>query len=362
MCTCGRRLGLGNLRSKEERLQQVLKNGLRIQATIEGRAWDIKLPPEVASSPDISQRHPECREYWALPSAEHDKVAATVSRIFKEATGIVPDLDPKDPKDKPWIRIWLTLRDTVMARRTRDNNVTFFVEYDLRFLPDDTLGLPAKSANMTEAQKHERLTDLDTIRPLLDERAVARFDAAEQGQIFEGKPVSLTVRTEAKRLSWAQIYLIREFFGMPNDAIRWSAFQRAFEQFTNGELRNPSRGPGAGEPDGGAQFQFAEFAWLCVESDVHKGFWEKALRTFVKTQEIFVHVYRPARGSASTPASPTSGPDRLLFERYTFKNFKARRQFNEEKKRKLRAKYDRMTLIQLRRAMREQHAASAAVQ
>lgn len=67
-----------------------------------------------------------------------------------------------------------------------------------------------------------------------------------------------------------------------------------------------------------------------------------------------MHVYRPEPGSPSTtPASPTSGRDRFIFERYTFANFKATRQFNEDKKRQLRAKYDRMTLSDLRRAMRD---------
>jgi hypothetical protein len=254
-------------------------------------------------------------------------------------------------KGDPGIAEWLKIRDDIVRPQLFR---MFFAEYDFRFLPDDQrLGLPA-NRNMTQAQKDQRMSDLGTIAPLLAERAVARFDAAKQGHVFFGKPLSHTVRAEAKRLSSAQIHLIREFFSMPNGAIRWSAFQRAFEQFANGELRNPSRGLGAGEPDGGAQFLFAEFAWLCVESDLHTVFWEKALKTFVKTQEIFVHVYRPEPGSPSTtPASPTSGRDRFIFERYTFTNFRATRRFSEDKKRQLRGKYDRMTLSELRRAMRD---------
>jgi hypothetical protein len=230
----------------------------------------------------------------------------------------------------------------------------FFAEYDFRFLRDDpVLGIPANT-DMTLAQKSQRVSDLNVIAPLLAERAVARFDAATKGEAFIGKPVPWTAREPAKRLSLAQVALIREFFSDGRGVIRLSAFQQAFEQFANGELRNPLRGPGAGEPDGGAYFLFAEFAWLCVESDIHLDFWATALRAFVKTQEIFVRVYRPEPGSPGpTPPSPTSGADRFIFERYTFGNFKAARQFDEVAKQQLRARYDRMSLEELRKAMRD---------
>jgi len=230
----------------------------------------------------------------------------------------------------------------------------FFAEYDFRFLRDDpVLGIPA-NADMTPAQKSQRVGDLNVIAPLLAERAIARFDAATKGEAFIGKPVAGTAREPAKRLSLAQIALIREFFSDGRGVIRLSAFQQAFEQFANGELRNPLRGSGAGEPDGGAYFLFAEFAWLCVESDIHIDFWATALRAFVKTQEIFVRVYRPEPGSpGSAPSSPTSGTDRFIFERYTFGNFKAARQFDEAAKQQLRARYDQMSLEELRKAMRD---------
>jgi hypothetical protein len=230
----------------------------------------------------------------------------------------------------------------------------FFAEYDFRFLRDDlVLGIPA-NADMTPAQKSQRVADLNVIAPLLAERAIARFDAATTGLAFIGKPVPGTAREQAKRLSLAQIALIREFFSDERGVIRLSAFQQAFEQFANGELRNPLRGSGAGEPDGGAYFLFAEFAWLCVESDIHIDFWATVLRAFVKTQEIFVRVYRPEPGSpGSVPPSPTSGGDRFIFERYTFGNFRAARQFDEAAKQPLRARYDRMSLDELRKAMRD---------
>lgn len=113
------RLGQFAGKQDEHLLSQILRNGLRFHAEIEGSSHDILLSPEVLRSPYIPKNHPESQEYWSLPQAERAKVAATVSRIFKEATGIVRNLNPKDPRDKPWIRIWLILRDIVMRARAK---------------------------------------------------------------------------------------------------------------------------------------------------------------------------------------------------------------------------------------------------
>ncbi len=76
----------------------------------------------------------------------------------------------------------------------------FFAEYDFRFLRDDpVLGIPA-NADMTPAQKSQRVGDLNVIAPLLAERALARFDAATKGEAFIGKPVPGTAREPAKRV------------------------------------------------------------------------------------------------------------------------------------------------------------------
>src|SRR5262245_43291163 len=84
-------------------LRRILDNGLEIQAEIDGRKVNIYLAPSAAKLPYFPQRLPESREYRALPVDERAKVAVTVDRIFRQATGIVRKLDPKNPKDKPWI-------------------------------------------------------------------------------------------------------------------------------------------------------------------------------------------------------------------------------------------------------------------
>jgi hypothetical protein len=84
----------------------------------------IYWPPSVAKLPYLPARRPESREYWALPRDERAKVAVTVNRIFKQATGIVRNLNPKNPKDKPWIRTWLRLRDHVMGHRDKRTTPT----------------------------------------------------------------------------------------------------------------------------------------------------------------------------------------------------------------------------------------------
>lgn len=112
---------------EERLLRQVLANGLQFRAEIEGGLREIKLPPGVARSPYVPERHPEDREYWALPGDERAKVAAIVSRNFKQATGIVRKLDPRDPKDESWIRIWLTLRNIVMRVRAEQTTPTTLV-------------------------------------------------------------------------------------------------------------------------------------------------------------------------------------------------------------------------------------------
>lgn len=119
--------GLGQAkeeRSLEERLlKRVLKEGIDFNTTIGGKRAGITLRPKDAKFPYLPNRHPESRAYGALPPVERARVAKIVDRIFKEGTGIVRKLDEKDPKDRPWIRIWLTLRDHIMALRSDNPNI-----------------------------------------------------------------------------------------------------------------------------------------------------------------------------------------------------------------------------------------------
>ncbi|HEY8094882.1 MAG TPA: hypothetical protein VIE65_02155 [Methylobacter sp.] len=108
----------GEKNAEDSLLKQILDNGLQFQADIAGKIRDIKLSPQVARTLYIPKQHPESQEYRALSGGERAKVAEIVNRNFKKATRIDRKLDPKNPSDKPWIRIWLTLRDIVMRVRS----------------------------------------------------------------------------------------------------------------------------------------------------------------------------------------------------------------------------------------------------
>lgn len=57
------------------------------------------------------------RAYWSLPAEERAKVNAEVDRRFQAETGVTRQLDPHNPADTALVRLWLRLRDAVMAER-----------------------------------------------------------------------------------------------------------------------------------------------------------------------------------------------------------------------------------------------------
>ena len=185
----------------------------------------------------------------------------------------------------------------------------FFAQYDLRFLPDaPVFGIPAHP-NLDAATKSQRSADVEALRVALSRRLLQRARDALAARSVAFAPLAAgSLRDSAKRLSAAQLELFREFF--PNaGGIDHVAMNACFEQFANGELRSPlaaDRAAGVGEPNGAAYFLFAEFAFLCVESGIEAGDWTAALRSFVATQEIFMHVYRP--GPKAPPAVGAAVP------------------------------------------------------
>jgi hypothetical protein len=159
------------------------------------------------------------------------------------------------------------------------------------------------------------IKDAHTNPGLLWRRARARMDAALEGtgQVPSGlpRPANGTPERDAvSRLSSAQLVLFGEFFPNGAGGIDFTAFQGCFERFANGEVRDPSNPDhlGLGEPNGGNYFLFAEFAFLCVDLDQDKAAWARVLRAFVKTQEMFMHVYR--EGATSPPPPVTAPPPR----------------------------------------------------
>jgi hypothetical protein len=245
-------------------------------------------------------------------------------------------------------------------------SILFFAEYDLRLGPD----IPT-NPRMTAAQKANRIAQIedatgqslapppDNLLARLNTRAALAF--ALPGRVPGANPASAALRPTTVDLSTAQLNLFREFFPDGAGGINFDDFRLGFEQFANGELRDPAV-PGKREPNGAFFFLFAEFAFLCVDSKINDADWRRLLRVFVQTQEIVIHIYRPAphRAPPRVGEPPTCRvdaqgkrlPPRPL-NSFSDANFNAVGQSYAARKAALRAKYARMDEATLRWAAQE---------
>ncbi len=57
------------------------------------------------------------RQYWKLPVNERKNVNEEANRLFREEAGIARKLDWSKTKDRPLVRHWLRIRDSVMSER-----------------------------------------------------------------------------------------------------------------------------------------------------------------------------------------------------------------------------------------------------
>ena len=250
---------------------------------------------------------------------------------------------------------WATIRDTLVRPVLWRE---FFKEYDLRSLPDDPVhGIPANT-KLDAAQKAQRRTDVLAMVGAGPDRLVARRSkrAAEAlaGRIMPPTPVPAALKPAVERLSKMQLDLFERV--LPER--RWRHQSRSVPGRVRA-VRQRAVAPAGREPDhigeprGDFYFLFAEFAFACVDSGIKKDEWEPLLRTFVKTQEIFIHVYRPAPGggaafplppsvwgAAGAPPAPGAAR-RSLDGAFDFTNFNPRGQSNATRKAALRKKYRR---------------------
>lgn len=214
---------------------------------------------------------------------------------------------------------------------------SFFAQYDLRFLPSDPVfGIPAHPNLPNKAQRE---ADVRAVAAELVRRRDQRAAVALIGGVktLSALAAGSALRAGALRLSSAQLALFREYFDDGRGGIDFAAFRKCFERFANGQLRSPlaaDRLKGVGEPNSDFYFLFAEFAFLCASSFIEPDLWTQALRVFVGTQEIFMHVYRPSPPSlppavgAPLPAcarDPTGRPlPRRALSSFNNRNFRAR--------------------------------------
>jgi hypothetical protein len=260
----------------------------------------------------------------------------------------------------------------------------FFKEYELRFNPVADSFSVDTNPTLTAAGKAQRKQDVMGLigdarnsPGLLWKRLLARADAALERPPTVPSSLSMpgpAERLAVMRLSGAQVSLFRESFPDGTGDIDFGSFQSAFERFANGELRDPSLPGHRGflEPNGGNYFLFAEFAFLCIDLSIEESVWTRALTTFVKTQEIFMHVYRE-RPKSPPPAVnlpivsgaderrdilPVDAPGNPGFD-FTFftpignSTTVGRGQSDFNRKMRLRAKYDGMSLAALKIAARD---------
>jgi len=248
---------------------------------------------------------------------------------------------------------------------------SFFAQYDLRFLPSDPLfGLPA-NPDMTQKERDDRGADVGKMVDELILRRDQRASAALARRIPAANPVPFdatadSLHSRARRLSAAQLVLYREYFPDGAGAIDFDGFQSCFEQFANGDLRSShpeAKAKGVGEPNSDFLFLFAEFAFLCVDSGIDAATWAQALSPFVKAQEIFMHVYRPAPVAAppavgaALPACPLDAQGRprgrQSLAAFSNSNFNPAGQSNQARKQALRTKYAPIGIDLFKRAAME---------
>jgi hypothetical protein len=251
------------------------------------------------------------RAYWS----ESPTPIATTSGLSFPDINLAPSFPISSNEETE--KFWTT------RGKARCSCKEFFAEYDKRFNPEDV----RNNKDMTDEQKTRRIDAVEKLLDTLIDRRDVRAEAARIGN--KPKVDDLPdppARDLIAHLSEAQLDLFRECFPDGAGGIDYGTVQDCFEKFANGELRNPDK-PKEREPDSGYYFLFAEFAFLALAESVNASEWAKLLRTFVKTQEIFINTYRPPQ------PNPT-------LDDYTPDHFQARQQSDDARKKQLRRTYD----------------------
>jgi hypothetical protein len=307
--------------------------------------------------------------------AVKDKLLKAIDDLQKQMPASVTRLSITiDPQSKGETVPRDTSGSAAAAARNRrvevfvpNTSQSFFAQYDVRTLPgDDLFGLDG-NPDLSDAVKTSRATEVTDVANLLAIRRNRRAADARVAKITAAAalPATHPLRAAATDLSKVQLDLYRELLPDGSGGIAFANLQIAFEQFANGELR--SAHPVAatnrvGEPNSSFFFLFAEFAFLCVDSKIDDATWSVALRTMVKAQEIFIHAYPVAPAAAPPPVgAPLPAPCSPQPAACTFRSisgfdtsaFKVVGQSSAARKQALRAKYDTMTVDQLRKAAME---------
>lgn len=206
----------------------------------------------------------------------------------------------------------------------------FFEEYDYRFHP---MLLPQNN-HLSIAERKKRIEIVKRAESVLFQRLEQRVLAAKSGRIPFYNELPKLDRKDVEYLSDKQLELYKEFFLNEKGHLDYQKIQVCFELFDNGEIQT-NKYPGSLQPDSASDFLFAEFALHAIENNFKTKIWSELLKTFVKTQEIFIQVYRPN----------TISPPKL--DDYHFSNFRYYKQVSDIQKQKLRKKYDCLSTSEL---------------
>lgn len=212
-------------------------------------------------------------------------------------------------------------------------------------LDDNTLA-PRIDANpnLTPAQKTRNKEAVRSILEIARDRFKDREEKAKKKEVPPGNepPLPPDKKRDLEHVSKIMLDIFKSHCPDGSGGINYGCIQDCFEKFANGELRKPSSSiPGDGEPNGAFYFLFAEFAILAIKENVDSLIWSQILKTFVKTQEIFIIVYG------------VNKKGEIGLDEYSYKNFDKTKQIDEEKKRKLREKYDELDIEKLKERFKD---------
>jgi hypothetical protein len=209
----------------------------------------------------------------------------------------------------------------------------FFEEYDRRFHPM----FLSQNNQIPIEEREKRIQIVKRAEQVLFKRLKIRAFAAKDGKIPNHNDMPSLSINDVEYLSNKQLELYKEFFLDETGNLDYKRIQTCFELFDNGEIQG-NKYPGNLQPDSAADFLFAEFALQAIKSNVNSEIWSELLKTFVKTQEIFIQVYRP------------DGIKNPKLSDYRYYNFKYYKQISNKQKERLRKKYDYMSKDELEHA------------
>ena len=199
----------------------------------------------------------------------------------------------------------------------------FFAFYDHQSLPP----LVARNPELSEAEKRKRIQIVGDSLQILTDRVLIRGKYGAQGEVPPVSEMPNYDRASIIYLSELQKNIFNKHY-FNNGSLELGGIETAFELFTNGDLRliDPL-GIRNGEPDSAFEFSFAEWALLAIQNNVDPDYWKQIAPKLIRSQVIFIQVYRP------------NMPGPYRYQDYTSTNYSPDKKVLDDFKMKLRNEY-----------------------